>query len=220
MKLVNGFYLPKNEMAFAEHLKKNDSYQEAQRNRALSFVNNWNVALDIGANVGLWAKDLTSFFQKTYCFEPNNECFECLKKNINIKKAELHNYALGKFTEKKILFAPDHGTGGSSLVNNVKIGYDKNGNKIYGKFPDEIKKVNVNVVNLDSLKISEIDFIKIDVQGFELEVLEGAVETIKSNNPVICIEEEYPDKSKTLPLLYSLHFKLLDRVGKEHILKR
>ena len=47
-----------------------------------NFLDKGDIAIDCGAHVGLWARDLSNFFDKIYCFEPSREYFECLKVNI------------------------------------------------------------------------------------------------------------------------------------------
>ena len=62
MKKIKSYYIPKEDKNYEIYFSKHDHYQEAQRNRALAHVNKWYLAIDIGANIGLWARDLTSFF--------------------------------------------------------------------------------------------------------------------------------------------------------------
>ena len=55
---------------------------------------------------------------------------------------------------------------------------------------ENFKKVRVNTVKLDNISINNIGFIKIDVEGHELEVIEGAKQTIIKNKPILLIEIE------------------------------
>ena len=106
MKKIKSYFIPKEDKNYEIYFSKFDHYQEAQRNKALAQVNKWNLAIDIGANIGLWSRDLTNFFDKTICFEPNSDCIKCLKKNITIEKAIIYNCALGSKNEEKELFTP------------------------------------------------------------------------------------------------------------------
>ena len=57
-------------------------YQEPHRTNSLSFVDNFGVAMDIGAHVGTWAVDLVQKFDKVICFEPILEHRICLERNL------------------------------------------------------------------------------------------------------------------------------------------
>ena len=54
-------------------------------------------------------------------------------------------------------------------------------------------------------------------QGFELNVLKGAQNTLTTNNPVLCVEEDDPKNSLIIPFLKILKYELVDVIGKEHI---
>ena len=56
MKKIKSYYIPKEDKSYEIYFSKFDHYQEAQRNRALAQVNKWNLAIDIGANIGLWSR--------------------------------------------------------------------------------------------------------------------------------------------------------------------
>ena len=217
---IKDYYVPKNDFHFIEYLKVYDHYQEAQRNRAISHVENWGLAIDIGANIGLWARDLSSYFDKLICFEPNPYCVDCLKKNINLDKSIINSFALGEKEETKNLFIHPSNSGASSLVNKTKIGFHKDSGDIYGEFPVETAKTIVEVKKLDDFNYQKIDFIKIDVQGYELSVLRGAYNTLQSNQPVLCIEEDDPNNSSIIEFLESLNYSIVDIINKEHIFKK
>lgn len=144
------------------------------------------------------------------------------KKNITNSKAEIYNLALGSKDTRGYLYCPES-TGGSSLVNKTKfLGYNNSGEELWNKFENNVSKQKVEIKKLDSFKLKNIGFIKIDVQHYEYEVLRGAIETLKNNDPVICIEE-YKDNlesSDELKFLKLLKFTIIDRIGKEVILKK
>ncbi len=218
---IKDYYIPDNDKQYLGYFKQFNHYQEAQRNRALSHVSLWRKSIDIGANIGLWAKDLSNFFDKTICFEPNKNCIDCLKKNINLDKSEVFNVALGDKKSELNLITPTY-SGGSSFINKTKIGINDDGSTIYGLFNSEVPKQRVLVKKLDEYNLTEIDFIKIDVQGFEFEVLKGAKETLVQNNPIICIEEDEnnTELSETLKFLNKLNYHVIDKIQKEAILKK
>ena len=220
MKKIREYYIPKSDTHFIKYLEKFDHYQEAQRNRALSYVKKWRLAIDIGANIGLWSKDLSSFFDQLICFEPNNFCIDYLKKNINLKKSIINSFALGSKNEEKNLLIHSTNSGASSFINKTKTGYDSKLNPIYGEFSDDTKSLSVKVKKLDNFNFVNVDFIKIDVQGFELEVLKGAKETLAKNDPILCIEEDSPDDSQSLKFLKKNNYEIIDIINKEYILKK
>ena len=219
MKKIKSYYIPKEDKSYEIYFSKFDHYQEAQRNRALAQVHDWNLAIDIGANIGLWSRELTNFFHKTICFEPNTNCIKSLKKNIIIEKAIIYNYALGSKNEDKELFTPIN-SGGSSFIDSTRIGFNSDGQKIYGKWPQRTKKQLVKVKKLDEFNFNEIDFIKIDVQGYEYQVIKGAKKTLEINSPIICLEEIDPKNSKAIKFLESLNYVIVDVVLKEYIFKK
>ena len=175
---------------------------------------------DIGANIGLWSKDLSSYFDRLVCFEPNPYCEDYLKKNVNLDKSKINSCALGEKNEIKNLFIHPLNSGASSFVNKTKIGFKKDSGVIYGEFPKETLQKKVEVKKLDDFNFNNIDFIKIDVQGFELSVLKGAYSTLKFNNPILCIEEDNPSNSETIPFLENLNYVVVDVIVKEHIFKK
>ena len=221
MKKIHNFYFPDWDNHFQNFFDLNIGYQEAQRNRALAQVLNWAFAIDIGANIGLWSKDLSEYFNNTVCFEPNKKCIECLEKNINKKKSVIYNHALGSVNTEMDLYTPSF-SGGSSFINNTRIGTNEDGSKIYGEFSKNTPKQKTIIKTLDSFNFQNVDFIKIDVQGFELEVLKGAYKTLREYSPIICIEEILPDlkDSETYNFLIELNYQLVDRIGKELIFKK
>ena len=220
MKVIKGYFFPSNDTEYVKYFKEFDHYQKEQRDFSYQFVEKFDLAIDIGANLGLWARDFTEKFKHTICFEPNPKCIPYLKKNITQDKSTIYQIGLGNRNENKELFSP-HDLGTSSYVNFTKIGLTDSGEKIWGQFDKSTEKINTEIKVLDDFEFSNIDYIKIDVQGFEENVLKGAEKTLNSNNPVLCIEFDHQSNSYSIEsFLFKLNFKNVGNIGKERIFKK
>lgn len=168
-------------------------YQQGALDSALKYVKKFNVAVDIGANIGLHSVRLSRLFKKVYAFEPSQINFDCLENNLkNCDNVELLNLGLSNTQSKQVLKWPknSHCCGEFSMVDFTS---------------EDTNSEIVNCVTLDSFNLI-VDFIKIDTQGFESLILEGSDLTLK-NKPVLLIEteslERYDEVKKILiPLGY------------------
>ena len=169
--------------------------QPTQRKTALKYVKRWRNCIDIGSNVGMWTRELAQKFEQVYCFEPNTNFIECFNKNITENNVELFEFGLSN---------KEHTA--SQEFNSTQM----------TNTPGDVQ-----CRTLDSFNLNNIDFIKIDVDGFEVEVLEGAVETITRNNPVINVEMKELKRpltyNKIKKILYGLNYKKAKRVKSDEI---
>lgn len=140
------------------------------------------LCLDIGANVGFMSMALLSSGFEVMSFEPQPALLELLRKNCPLAKC--YGYAL----------SDRNGVGTMP-----RISYSRKGN--YGALglggKSELGTISVECRTLDSFNLN-VGFIKIDVEGHELSVLRGAVETIERCSPVMYIEDDRVEKSTEL----------------------
>ena len=207
MKVVQGWYLPNSDSHMEQYFRAigKPEYQPAHRATAVSYCDKFRVALDIGAHVGLWARDLTDRFDTVFAFEPCLEYAELLTKNA--PKAVVHRYALGSCEKSVLLETPPDNTGMTHVVRGST-----------GPIP---------MITLDSLNFSDVDFIKLDVEGYELDVIKGGINTLRDNDPVIIVEqkEKYaiPEEGPQAALKFlmkELNYKVIDRVVDDWILRK
>lgn len=163
----------------------------------------FNVSLDVGANVGTYTVELQKNSKQVLCFEPLKRNIKLLKILIN-KNTKYFSYALGNANKSMNIKIPEIKTNqydyALSSINN-KFKKFKNEKIITKKFDDLLFK---------NFFFKKIDFIKIDVEGFEYFVLKGMQKTLKKNNPILLIEiEKRHNKSfmKTFKLLNNLGYK-------------
>ena len=218
MKFVEGWYLPDGEKHFAHYLneaKKSKfprEYQKLQRDKSIEFVDRFETAIDVGACVGFWAKDLCKLFKKTICFEPFEKSSDCLKENLKeFNNYELYNVALSNQNGIGDLLVSEEGIGSNSL-NDFAL--------------NKSTSIRIEKKRLDDYHFTNVDYIKIDVQFYELFVLKGAYKTIKENNPLLCIEcarrnkEELAYVKKISEFLTKLDYKIVAGLGKELFFKK
>ncbi len=133
-----------------------------------------NIFIDIGANKGLYTKNILSKFPNIEChiFEPSIHNYKILTKTFkNNQKIKLNQLALGKEKKKTKLFSNEFGSGIASLTKRRLDHF-----KIDMKLEEEITLLRFDEYWLNKEKI--IDYVKIDVEGHELDVLKGFGDTL------------------------------------------
>ena len=176
----------KNEERTAEYLKK------FNREKVLKLLVNSNspTILDVGANNGSSLVEFKKWWpsSKVHCFEPQSECWDELDDLSNeFTNVHINKFALGnKNDESKEFYSHDLNTGisGFNKINieskdSIDLSKLSNDSKSLENHKKTINhKRNVQVKRLDEYikndkNINQIDLLKIDTQGYELEILEG-----------------------------------------------
>jgi FkbM family methyltransferase len=139
-------------------------------------------AVDIGSYTGVYTLVAAKTNRKiqTISFEPNPELYTALEKNIEInrlKNFNLEQLALDKEIGSAILYLNhEQYTSVGSLIKSSAVG----------------KQISVNKTTLDAYcaekRVNSIDLIKIDVEGYEINILEGSKVTLEKYSPIILME--------------------------------
>lgn len=151
-------------------------------------------AIDVGANKGVYTYRLSQLCSKVYAYEANPKLLKILEK-VSFKNVEIRGIALSNhsgFAELRIPQKNGRFSNQGSSLNPLKV-------------KDHYKGLNVQTRKLDDENLHEIGFIKIDVEGHELAVLEGAKETLQREKPNLLIEVE---EKHTQEKLETLHQKI------------
>ena len=150
----------------------------------LKFNEEYINLIDVGAHKGETINLFASNFNinSIFAFEPNPKVFKQLERNKFIKKIEnikLFNFGLGQRKEEKELKAFNDSSSSTFSLINENTEYYKRKKRYLGIFSKDIYSQNylVNLYPLSDLikkyNISKIDVLKIDTEGFELNVLKG-----------------------------------------------
>jgi len=151
----------------------------------LNYTDGRRVFVDVGAGFGSISRPLASHFDEIHCFEINPESREALITNMSQhKNAYVYDFGLGPSTQEvKFGYHSTYRNVGSVIKENGEQ-YQKPRRDEY--IPDVIDTLKIKA--LDDLNLKNIDAIKIDVEGYEFEVLKGMANTLKYNSPAIFIE--------------------------------
>jgi len=169
MPTTNSFWVLYGQHTEPTYLEDAGNGQQAQRDNGLKHVKCWRNAIDVGANVGEWTRPLAKIFNKVICFEPNPNFRQCFNMNINEPNVVLHPYALSNHEH-----TASQGTNATHLNGMMGDTQPQDG--------------DIECKTLDSFGLTDVDYVKIDVDGFEIPVLKGAGRTLQRNSPVINIE--------------------------------
>jgi FkbM family methyltransferase len=227
MKQFGGWFFPQHEEHLPWWLEQNGvdvqgrlAYQWKKISAALKYVSRWRTAIDVGGHVGLWSFYLASRFNRVIAYEPVAEHRACF--DLNVLRACLNVHlvpcALGAPEDDNATVAiyTRPGSSGDSWV------------KGRGDIPLRRMDHSVRAEGLHAWgdDISEqIDFIKLDCEGYELFALQGGEQLLKANSPTIIVEQK-PGKAKNFGIgetdavsyLESLGYRVREHLSGDYIL--
>lgn len=201
MKLVYNYWLPDTDNHFERLITKRiknggpAEYQDDVRAEAYKYVANFDLAIDIGANIGFWSKPMSKKFKKIIAFEPIPQVYKCLEKNVDTN-VEIKKFALGNINGFIEMTYDEYNTG-NSFVSNI------NG--------------DIEIKRLDDLHLPKFDLIKIDCERYELEILKGAKNTLLKYKPVIVCEQHKDTNFAAGNYLQQIGAKQICNVRKDYI---
>lgn len=151
-----------------------------------AFAKKSDIILDIGAHTGIDAIIIAKKNPriKIIAIEPYEPNYKRLEKNValnGVTNIEILKIALGDENAVLQFNVPKDGR-----ISDVVSAVDNVGKKVYPEL--DFKKVDVQQKTLDSLNLPPIKFFKCDVEGFEMNVLKGGLEFIRTNVPTFVVE--------------------------------
>lgn len=141
-----------------------------------------DVVLDCGAHIGYHTLQMSKLAQKVHSFECNPKTYLYLKQNTqHLKNVEINKLGLSDIIGTTTINYCDEGNTGACGLNDNPMG-------IPSQFQSIKKEIKVNLITIDSLQLLRVNFMKIDVEGYERKVINGAIQTIHRCKPIMVIE--------------------------------
>lgn len=198
MKEWRGLWLPEHEQHLIEWMQQRNeivagkpTYQHHKLQAALGYCTQFRAAIDVGAHCGLWSMHLARRFAWLHAFEPVALHRACFEQNVpRGPSVLLYPYALGE-ADGTVGIHTSNSSSGDSWVDGA------------GDIP---------LKRLDDFDLQDIDFIKLDCEGYELFALRGAEETLKRCRPVVCVEQK-PGRAQKFGLAETAAVDYLQSLG-------
>ena len=161
------------------------SYENKIKSKIISTIDDFDTFIDIGACIGDYSIWLAKNNLKCFAFEPNNDNYNSLINNIELnnltESIETYNYGLGKKTEKVFFETNITNRGYSGKYANFKEGL---------KEEVEIKTFDEIFENM-GISYNQSIIIKIDAEGMEAEIIEGAMKSFSKIRKIFLIFESH-----------------------------
>lgn len=196
-----------NDYVFQTIKKNNYFYEGTLLDKWKNYIKNSKTIIDIGANLGnhslYWAINLDC--KKIYAFEPFKPNFEILKDNVERNKLNNIvpiNKGVGSQKSKAVVKNFDDSNYGATTLEETN---DEN-------IADVMEIVDIDSFSAEN-SIKQIDFIKIDTEGFEEKVLLGMKNVISKFKPIMWIEVSSETHQNVFSYLFKYNYKIIDIEG-------
>lgn len=180
VSIDNKFYQVESDGIYLEEM--NFRFNQSEINIYKSLITSDCKILDVGGNIGLTSLFFIENSKHVEVFEPIPSTFRLLQNNLKQcaqSKYRLNNFGLGSKNNELLIAYPPTNRASAFIAETVEA-------------HSEYIKENIQIYKLDYLikkkMINNFHFIKLDVEGFELEVLLGASKAIRRNKPIVAME--------------------------------
>ena len=166
MKKIGNYLFPSSDTHFERWMLYGE-YQAKQRNALFHYMEekrNVEYIVDVGGHVGLWSRPMIQRANTRYiwAFEPNSSVRECYVMNMSrFDNYTIYPIALGDKNTKGYLNVEKDNSGNTNI--------------------DPIKSGDTEIKTLDSFNLKQIDYMKVDAEGYEYNIVQGAKKTIERN---------------------------------------
>jgi len=187
------------------HLASKRKHVNYEKLLYLNSIKKGNVVFDIGANIGNFTKLFSILCGKTgevHCFEPIPETYDALLKGVSDLKNVLPKNIAAGHTNSRLAMSYDPSDSEKASLSQT----------------NSTEKYEVEVIRLDDyiseINLKRLDFVKCDVEGYELESLEGMKYNLEAFHPQICLEitVSYQKRIEIVNLLKSLGYNCFRKV--------
>lgn len=160
------------------------------------------VSIDIGANWGAYAHVAAQLSQHVHCFEPQPALARVLQRGLGrLPNVTVHNVALSDASGWAEMRIPTNDIGYSTIEPSNRL-EDK------ADLTRGVEVVRVRTQRLDELSIGPVGFVKIDVEGHEIEALEGSIALLARDRPSLIVEVEERHRSGSVTAVNGMLSKL------------
>lgn len=194
IEIRNGWFWPKSDIGCWQYL---NTYFDVPK-KCSSFVSDKSVVVQAGGNCGFYVKQYAEIFKHVYTFEPNELNFFCLNKNISMHNVIKFQSCLG--ADNNLV----------SLRNRKNVGrHSVDTDSGYNYIP---------TLTIDNLGLSKCNLIHLDIEGYELFALHGAINTIERCKPTIVLESVDNNKKfdysndDVVKYLQQFDYKIVDQI--------
>jgi FkbM family methyltransferase len=156
---------------------KEARYREPELRILHDIVPHGRVAIDVGANRGFYAFALSKIARRVEAFEPYPPAALFARRKLG-RNVRVHEVAVSNYSGSATLHIPQRkgeiDVHFSATLKQVPAGSHR--------------KITVQVATIDQFEFDDVGFIKIDAEGSDMEVIDGAQQTIRRNRPNILVE--------------------------------
>jgi FkbM family methyltransferase len=178
------FYTYKNDY-ISNQLKRNILWEPNLHQIFDKYIHKDSIVVEGGCHIGTHSLKLSLLSNKLYCFEPMKQSYSLLKRNLSLNGCSntfVYNNALSDVIgDSKFGWIYSNNLGASGLSNNP-MGIPDN------SLINEEDNYLIKTITIDSLNLPNLNFMKLDVEGYEGRVINGSINTIKKYKPIITLE--------------------------------
>lgn len=162
--------------------------------------------IDCGAHIGTHTVFYAKYADKVIAIEPNELTFECLQHNVGyISNVELMNLGV------------------SNIEGYIKLTQvPTNAGMAFASDASKRTKNSIKVITIDSLELDNVCYIKADIEGYEKNMLIGALKTIEKCKPILdievndhCLERLGLTDKDIYNFIEDIGYEIIDRIGKK-----